>query len=77
MLFFDSNSVVFMYKQYKELQALTAQEKFLKEEISEMKRQKDELFSSDEKLEKYAREQYFFKRDEEDVYVIELVEPTE
>lgn len=66
-----------MYKQYKELQDLSAQETFLKKEIVEMKRQKNELFSSDDKLEKYAREQYFFKRDNEDVYVIEVVEAKE
>lgn len=74
MLFFDSNSVVFMYKQYKELQGLTAQEEFLKTEIDEMKEQKEELFSSDEKLEKYAREHYYFKKDNEDIYVLELSE---
>ena len=70
MIFFDSNSVVFMYKQYQELKDLSAQESFLQNEIDEMKIQKEELFSSDEKLEKYAREHYYFKRDNEDVFVI-------
>lgn len=71
MLFFDSNSVVYMYKQYQILQDLTSQEAFLSEEIQEMRQQKEELFSSDEKLEKFAREKYFFKRDNEDVFVFE------
>ncbi|MBR9917109.1 hypothetical protein GYB29_05370 [bacterium] len=53
------------------MQDLQAQEKFLKSEIEEMKRQKEELFSSDEKLEKYAREHYYFKKDDEDVFVFE------
>ena len=69
MIFFDSNSVIFMYKQYKELQNLHSQEEFLKSEIDEMISQKEELFSTDEKLEKYAREHYYFKKDDEDVYV--------
>jgi cell division protein FtsB len=59
-----------MYKQYQELKDLSAQESFLQNEIDEMKIQKEELFSSDEKLEKYAREHYYFKRDNEDVFVI-------
>lgn len=71
MLFFDSNSVVFMYKQYQELKDLNTQEEFLQDEIAEMKRQKIELFSNDEQLEKYARENYYFKKEDEDVYMIE------
>ena len=71
MMFFDSNGVVFMYKQYRSLQDLNSQQEFLRTEIDDMKRQKEELFSTDEKLEKYAREHYYFKRDNEDIFVIE------
>jgi cell division protein FtsB len=60
-----------MYRQYQELQDLHAQEEFLRSEIDEMIKQKEELFSTDEKLEKYAREHYYFKKDEEDVFVFE------
>ncbi len=71
VVFFDSNSAVFMYKQYNELKDLKKQETFLKEEIVEMTRMREELFSNDDMLEQYARENYFFKKDNEDVYVIE------
>jgi cell division protein FtsB len=71
MLLFDGNSALFMYKQYNELKDLKLQEEFLSEEIAQMNIQKEELFSDDDKLEKYAREQLFFKKDNEDVYVIE------
>lgn len=71
MLFFDGNSALFMYKQYNELKDLKAQEEFLIKEIAEMKQQKKDLFSDDDKLERYAREHYFFKKDNEDVFVIE------
>ena len=71
MLFFDSNSVPFMYKQYNELKDLKQQEQFLSLEIKEMQGQLAELYSSEGQLEKYARENYFFKRPEEDVFVIE------
>ena len=44
---------------------------FLETEIDDMNRQKEDLFSDDDKLERYAREHYYFKKDNEDVYVIE------
>jgi cell division protein FtsB len=59
-----------MYKQYNELKDLKAQEEFLANEINEMQQQKEDLFSDDDKLERYARENYFFKKDNEDVYII-------
>lgn len=71
MIFFDGNSLIFMERQHKELEDLKAQEKFLKEEIVEMTELKNDLFSDDDKLERYARENFFFKRDDEDVFVIE------
>ena len=63
-----------MYKQYNELKDLKLQEEFLSEEIAQMNIQKKKLFSDDDKLEKYAREQFFFKKDDEDVFVFEKVE---
>ncbi|MGB1038971.1 MAG: FtsB family cell division protein [Bacteroidia bacterium] len=74
MLFFDGNSFLFIHHQNKELKDLKAQEKFLKKEIEEMNTQKNELFSNQDKLEKYARENFYFKRDNEDVYVLEYEE---
>ena len=70
MLLFDGNSAMFIYKQYHELKDLRMQEQFLKEEITNMEEQKINLFSTNDRLEKYAREHYFFKKDDEDVYVI-------
>ncbi len=74
MLFFDGNSVMFMNKQNNELLDLRAQEDFLKAEIVDMKDMKINLFSDDDKLERFARENYFFKKDNEDVFVIEKAE---
>ncbi|PCJ67571.1 MAG: septum formation inhibitor [Bacteroidetes bacterium] len=74
MLFFDGNSALFINKQYNELLDLRVQERFLKKEINEMNQQKIDLFSDNDKLERYAREHYYFKKDNEDVYVIEEAE---
>ena len=54
-----------------ELQELNQQKEFLLAETAEMKQQKEELFSTDEKLEKFAREQYYFHKEDEVVYIIE------
>ncbi len=74
MIFFDGNSLIFMKHQHNELQDLRAQEEFLKSEIVEMTKLKTELFSDDDKLERYARENFYFKKDDEDVFVIEEAE---
>lgn len=74
MLFFDGNSFLFIHHQKNELKDLKAQEEFLKKEIAEMNTQKNDLFSNQDKLEKYARENFYFKRDNEDVYVLEYEE---
>ncbi len=63
-----------MNKQNNELLDLRAQEDFLKAEIVDMKDMKINLFSDDDKLERFARENYFFKKDNEDVFVIEKAE---
>lgn len=39
-----------------------------------MTKLKTELFSDDDKLERYARENFYFKKDDEDVFVIEEAE---
>ena len=65
---------MFMNKQNNELLDLRAQEDFLKAEIVDMKDMKINLFSDDDKLERFARENYFFKKDNEDVFVIEKAE---
>jgi len=71
MIFFDTNSVVFMYKQYNELKELKKQEQFLEADINEMSQLRDELLSDDKNLERFARENFYFKKDNEDVFVIE------
>ena len=71
MLFVYDNSALCIHKQYNEIKDLKAQERFLETEIDDMNRQKEDLFSDDDKLERYAREHYYFKKDNEDVYVLE------
>jgi cell division protein FtsB len=71
MLFFDSNDFFYIAKQKKELNTLNSQKKFLTNENLELTKQSEELFSSKKNLEKFARERYFFKKANEDIYILE------
>lgn len=70
LLFFsDRNSIIDQYKLRTQYGKIKAQHKFYEEQIADAKRQRDELFTSDKNLEKFGREKYLMKRDDEDVFV--------
>lgn len=73
MLFFDSNSVLIQWQLRKEIQALEQEKNYLEKEIEAdlllLKKFRDSI-----EKERYAREQYLFKRDNEDLYLIEYAD---
>lgn len=70
LLFFsDRNSVIDQYKLRKQYLKVKAEHEFYQQQIEDAKKQRDELFTSDKQLEKFAREKYLMKRDDEDVFV--------
>jgi cell division protein DivIC len=70
MLFFDTNSVLFHNELNEEIQQLEKQKQHLQKEIEKDKKIIKKL-NEDEGLEKFAREQYFLKKANEDIYIIE------
>ncbi|CAM4376974.1 FtsB family cell division protein [Zobellia nedashkovskayae] len=70
MLFFDTNSLLIHLELKKEIQKLEKQQEFLKDEIANDKKILKKL-SDPEELEKFAREQYFLKKQDEEIYLIE------
>lgn len=71
MLFFsDKNSVLDQYKLYKQYNKVKAEHRYYEQQIEKARSEYNELFSNDKNLEKFAREKYLMKRDDEDVYVI-------
>ncbi|MFY8021162.1 MAG: FtsB family cell division protein [Bacteroidia bacterium] len=70
LLLNDRNSVFDQYKYKKELKAVEAKHKFYQDEITRLRKEKEELFGSEKNLEKFAREKYLMKRDDEDVFVM-------
>jgi cell division protein DivIC len=71
MLFFDSRDVITTYfRQRAELNRLQASKAYYQQEIDKTRKELQQLRSDPRVLEKYAREKYRMKRDNEDLYVI-------
>lgn len=70
ILVFDTNDLVSQISSYAELYRLRQQKRYYQQDLEETRQQILELTSNKESLEKFAREQYRMKRDNEDVYVI-------
>lgn len=71
LLFFtDRNNIFDQYKLYKQYQKAKAENAYYQEQIKKAKQDYNELFSNNKNLEKFAREKYLMKRDDEDVFVI-------
>jgi len=70
MLFFDERDVFTMSHHRQELRELQKSEKYYTEQINKEKTELENLKNSPATLEKYAREKYFMKRDNEDLFLI-------
>ncbi|MFM9008448.1 MAG: FtsB family cell division protein [Bacteroidota bacterium] len=77
MAFFDRNDFIVQYRYRSELKALEADKAYFTEQIAQNKRDMEDLMSDPEHLEKYAREKYLMKKDNEDIFLIEKVEVQE
>jgi cell division protein FtsB len=70
MLFFDANSWLIQRELNKEIDALNVKKEFYESEISSDKKQ-IKILQTPEGVEKYAREKYNMKKENEDIYIIE------
>jgi len=70
MLFFDKNDLISQYEYRKKVNTLKEERDFFTKETEKVSKDLDELNSNPKKLEKFAREKYLMKKDNEDVFVI-------
>lgn len=70
MLVLDSNDFISQAKLSSKLKNLEAERSHYLEKIDEVKKDREELLSNSELLEKFAREKYLMRRKTEDLYVI-------
>lgn len=68
--FFDRNDVISKYNSYVQLQELKKEKLFYIESISKDKNRIHLLKTDVKNLEKYAREEYLMKQDNEDLFII-------
>lgn len=70
MLFFDRNDIITRFKLKRQLAKLKTEKEFYLKEMQEVEETNRELFSNDETLEKFAREKYLMKRENEELFLI-------
>ncbi len=70
IIFFDENSIVSHQKNKRRLYELKQQEEYYRERIEIDNQKLEDLKAGDEKLEKFAREQYFMSKPGEDVFIV-------
>jgi cell division protein FtsB len=70
MLLFDRNDIFSQYKHLSELKKLKESKEYYKKDIEIINNDIKELSTNQVLLEKFAREKYLMKKDNEDVYVI-------
>lgn len=70
MLFFDKNDVILQAKRAYELNKLQKSEKIMTQKIAETQQELELLKTNPETLEKYAREKYMMKKDNEDLFIV-------
>ena len=67
---FDKYSFIDRLQLRSKINQLENEQKYYREKIEEDKRKKEELFGNRDNLEKFAREQYLMKRENEDIFII-------
>lgn len=70
MIFFDRNDIPYQLKRINELKQLEKSEKNMDAQINDTRKELDLLKSNPSTLEKYAREKFMMKRDNEDLFIL-------
>lgn len=73
LVFFDQNNIISQIKLSRKLRQLQQQKEYYQDEIRNNEKATLELMIDTEQLEKYAREKYLMKKDNEDIYIIEEI----
>jgi cell division protein FtsB len=70
MVFFDKNDLLAQYQYHGQVKKLEQERDFYQAQTDKVNKDLDELTSNPEKLEKFAREKYLMRKDNEDVFVV-------
>ena len=70
MVFFDSNNLLTRNKIQEKLDALNLEKQFYLDEVRRDSTLTEQLLTDSSQLEKYARERYLMKKENEDLYLV-------
>jgi len=70
MIFFDKNDLFSQYQYRQQVSKLRQERDFYQKETADVNKQLTELNTDNNALEKFAREKYLMKKDNEDVFVV-------
>lgn len=70
MIFFDKNDLFSQYEYRTQVNKLKKERDFYKAQTDQVTKELNELTSNPQQLEKFAREKYLMKKDNEDVYLV-------
>ncbi len=71
LTFLDSNDLISRFSMGAKLRSLENEKEYYLQKIAEVEKDRKELLTNKELLEKFAREKYLMKRDKEDVFIIQ------
>jgi cell division protein FtsB len=71
MVFLDSNDLISRFKLGAKLRNLNREKVYYQEKIADVQKDREELMTDRELLEKFAREKYLMKKDKEDIFIIQ------
>ena len=70
LLLFDKYNFVTQMELRTKINDLEKERKYYREKIEDDRRKQEELLGDKERLEKFAREEYLMKRENEDIFII-------
>lgn len=74
MIFFDAKDIITQRERTGELRQLQESKAYYTNEIATEKKALEELKSNPAAIEKYAREQYLMKKENEDLFIVQKAE---
>jgi|688.fasta_scaffold83473_6 hypothetical protein len=69
VVFIDNNSFITLYSRYKQINEINKQISFYKVELSKTEEEYKALFNKKTYFEKFVRERYFLKKENEDLFI--------
>lgn len=69
--FFDRYNFFKRFEDERELHRMKQERSYYVKQIAEIKKKSDELLTNKESMERFARERYYMKKDNEEVYIVE------